>query len=242
VVVYILLTNLLPARKRLKTIFGMVVFNFIVVAIFFEAFFAILLGFPALDKNLPAPLLDHMRSLYQTNDRSIVQFDPEFAQYDPHLFYRLKPGNFFFVNREYRNRFHVNSMGVRDEESALEAPEVIVLGDSFAMGWGVDQDEAFPQVIKKRTGLKVLNTGISSYGTIREVELLNLLDTSHLKYIVIQYCPNDEPENQDFYENGNQLQVSPKSVWDAAVEENRSARSYYPGKYFWFSFGAPVKK
>ena len=51
------------------------------------------------------------------------------------------------------------SAGTRDEEATLEAPDVIVLGDSHAMGWGVEQDETLPQVLARMTGLKVLERG-----------------------------------------------------------------------------------
>jgi len=40
---------------------------------------------------------------------------------------------------EFTNEVRVNHLGVRDDEASLVAPDVIVIGDSHAMGWGVDQ-------------------------------------------------------------------------------------------------------
>ena len=74
---------------------------------------------------------------------------------------------------------------MRDDEESLKAPEVIVLGDSVAMGWGIEQNETMAQQIEAMAGLKVLNAGISSYGTVREMKLLNRLDLSRVKYLVI---------------------------------------------------------
>jgi len=41
-------------------------------------------------------------------------------------------------------------------------------------------------VLEKNTNRKVLNAGISSFATVREMILLNRLDTSNLKYLIIQ--------------------------------------------------------
>ena len=53
-----------------------------------------------------------------------------------------------------------------------------MLGDSHAMGWGVEQEEALPQVLARKSGRKVLNAAVSSYGTVREMLMLDRLDTS----------------------------------------------------------------
>ena len=82
----------------------------------------------------------------------------------------------------------MNRLGLRDDEASLRAPAVVVLGDSYAMGWGVAQDETIAEVIERETGLRALNAGIASYGTVREMRLLDRIDTSRLRYLVIQYC------------------------------------------------------
>src|SRR4051794_598664 len=67
--------------------------------------------------------------------RRIIQLDQRFARYDAELLYTLRPGQFAFSNVEYSTPYIVNSLGVRDEERALAQPEIVVVGDSYAMGW-----------------------------------------------------------------------------------------------------------
>ena len=107
------------------------------------------------------------------NRRNIVQLDERHARYDPELFYTLEPGAFMFSNPEFSTQFVVNRIGVRDNQRSLEQPEIVVAGDSYAMGWGVQQDESFPELIERRTGRRVLNAAMSSYGTVRERRMLD---------------------------------------------------------------------
>ena len=116
------------------------------------------------------------RYIYGTVARDVVQFDPAFARYDAELLYTLRPGRFTFSQFEFRTPYEVNSLGVRDDEASLAAPEIVVVGDSVAMGWGVEQDETFAQLIERRTSRRVLNASVSSYGTVRELRLLDRID------------------------------------------------------------------
>jgi lysophospholipase L1-like esterase len=195
-----------------------------------EGFFLLLLSHPAMAARLPSNVLSHLRAYYLHHDRNLVQALPECARYDSRLFYTLRPGVCRFKAREFDVEIRVNSAGVRDDEESLIAPQVIVAGDSFAMGWGVAQDEAFPQRLAKQTGLKVLNAGIPSYGTAREMRLLDRLDTSRLRYLLIQYDDNDEPENETFFEQQNNLAIKPESAYVADVQRNGRRSAYFPGK------------
>jgi hypothetical protein len=62
------------------------------------------------------------------------------------------------------------------------------------MGWGVEQDQSFPQLLEKNSHQTVLNAGMSSYGTAREVQLFNGLNLSSVKTIFLQYHANDYNE------------------------------------------------
>ena len=113
---------------------------------------------------------------------------------------------------------------------------MIVIGDSHAMGWGVNQDQSFPRVLAQKTGLKVLNAAVSSYATVREMRMLDRLDTSHLKVLVIQYADNDQPENRAFRDEHNQLTITSQTQYQTIVDHYMAQRGYYPGKYVWRLF------
>jgi hypothetical protein len=126
-------------------------------------------------------------------------------------------------------------MGVRGSEDELRAPEIIVLGDSFAMGWGVEQAESFAALVGLETGRKVLNTGISSYATPREMRMLDRLDTSRLREIIIQYCDNDEYENRTFMKDGK-IEIGSREGYERGQRYQEKHRQYFPGKYIWSAY------
>jgi hypothetical protein len=194
-----------------------------------EGLLLLLLDHPGLARRLGAQ--HRMHWLYMGWDRTLVQFDPACARYDAELFYTLRPGKCLHTTREFANEYRINSVGVRDTEEALRAPEVLTIGDSFTMGWGVDQDARFSALLAKATGYRVLNTGIASYGTVREMRMLSRIDFSHVKFIVIQYDDNDFHENANFRENHSVLKVHDQAYYRSVVNHEAHAHSYYWGKY-----------
>jgi hypothetical protein len=160
--------------------------------------------------------------------RHIIQLDERFARFDPELLYTLRPGAFTFANVEYSTAYAVNSLGVRDDERSLAQPEIVVVGDSYAMGWGVQQDETFPQVLERRTGRRVLNTAVSSYGTVREMLMLNRVDLRTATTLIVQYCSNDFNENEEFERNGNRHVSSSRDAWLRAAVPPRRVPRYWP--------------
>jgi len=196
-----------------------------------ECGFALLLQHPTLLRHLPANLRAHVRNYYLTYDRDLIQANPASARYDRELFYTLRPGNFRFKSREFDVEFQVNSKGLRDDRSALDSPDVIVLGDSFAMGWGVPQQAAFPARVAALSGLKLLNAGVSSYGTAREVKLLERLDTSKLRLLLVQYDENDYWENFTLERHGGVLPIRTAEQFAHTCKRVAADRRYYPGKH-----------
>jgi len=138
----------------------------------------------------PAAIRTFLRFEYYYR-RHIIQLDERTARHDPELLYTLRPGQFIFSNVEYSTPYVVNSLGVRDDERSLAQPEIVVVGDSYAMGWGVQQSESFPEVLERRTGRRVLNAAVASYGTVREMRLLGRIDLSRTTTLIVQYCAND---------------------------------------------------
>ena len=169
--------------------------------------------------------------LYIQGDRKIMQFQDGSGAYSPDFGYTLKPGTFVFTEIEFSNEYHINSLGVRDSEAALAAPEIVFLGDSFALGWGVDQDRTFVKLLEKKTGYKTLNTSVPSFGTAREMIMLRKLDLSSLKCLMIQYCGDDYDENRLYYRNGNRPQIMRPETFQNLTRLHSRPKFYYPGKY-----------
>lgn len=188
---------------------------------------------------LPGGTLSHLRAYFLHHERHLVQSTPECAQYDPGLFYTLRPGQCRFANREYDTELLVNRAGVRDDDASLVAPEVIVTGDSFTMGWGVAQPESFPERIEQALGRPVLNVGVPSYGTVRERRILDRVDTSRLRCLVVQYDDNDTPENEEFERNHDALVIHSERTYRQDVQRGgRRDRYWFPKATFEIVRGA----
>lgn len=170
------------------------------------------------------------RRYHVHHERGIVQFLPECAEFDPELGYRLKPGTCRFATRAFDTTLEINSLGVRDGEDALVAPAIVVAGDSYAMGWGVAQDETIARQLARITGRPTLNLGVSSYGTAREMLLLRRADLSAAETLVIQYCENDFAENRSYSRGGGRLQTMGRAEYVRTVVDHRETTRYGLGK------------
>lgn len=184
-------------------------------------------------RQVPRVALQYFVYYYNNFERNILQYDKDHANYDSSLFYVLKPSSrFLFRNIEFSDSFFVNRMGLRDDDMSLLKPDIICLGDSYAMGWGVSQNQAFASQLETLTGKKVLNAAMSSYGTARELKSLYRFDTSNLQYIIIQYCRNDIVENKEFVSNDYSLPISSRKEYDSLTKVHSWSKLYFPGKYF----------
>ncbi|MEQ1587502.1 MAG: hypothetical protein ABL895_16575 [Cyclobacteriaceae bacterium] len=216
-------------KKDTKGTIIFISFNLMVVLIFL-AFLEILLWFQYSNPSkIPSFAKKAFTSYYSQVGRNTIQVEAACAQYDPELFYLLKPGFCTFENIEFSTPVEINQMGLRDSDKALGSPEIIFLGDSFTMGWGVNQNEAFPQLVKA-TGKRALNAGVSSFGTVREMILLKSIAKDSLKTVVIQYHATDAAENSEFIRNNNVLPVSTKARYDSLCQAYKHDKRYYPGK------------
>jgi len=200
------------------------------VTLVFEILFGYLLQHPT---RIPSSLAPSFRQYYANNYRKVVQVESNCSEYDPQFSYRLRRNiQCDFSNIEFSTLIETNSQGLRDDENSLAAPDIICIGDSYTMGWGVQQQDAFPQQLEHLTGMKVLNAGISSFGTVRELRKLYTLDTTNCKWIRLQYCDNDAEETKPFIENHYSLKISSPAAYDSSRRKYEWNRAYYPGKTF----------
>src|SRR5262249_45937748 len=85
--------------------------------------------------------------------------------------------------------------------------------------------------IGQRTALRTLNTGVSSYGTARELLGLKRVDLSQARYLIIQYSDDDFGENRAFVASGGRLKVRNQRDYESIVSRHLNTARYYPGKY-----------
>ena len=139
------------------------------------------------------------KKLYFRGMRNIWQYKNNCIEFDKQLFYVPRDGLCKFNNPEFntflnfKDGVRLNSNSISFDESARS---IAVIGDSFAMGWGVNDNETFSSKLENQLNKKVYNMGVSSYGTIREVKkLINSDYYDKIDTIIIQYHFNDIDEN-----------------------------------------------
>lgn len=199
--------------------------------VFYEGAMRFLVTHPVVLKHCPRRIINTIGHIHVTAERRIMQYLPEAGRHDDELGYTLRPGEFVFSCREFSNLYRINRLGVRDGEEALQSPEIIVAGDSFSVGWGVNQEETFAKFLERKTGLRVLNMAVPSYGTAREMMMLRRVPTDRLKYLIIQYCADDHDENRQFFLGGNNLRVMQAETFRRLTEVHSKRQRYFPGKY-----------
>lgn len=192
------------------------------------------------------PGLHFIKNVY-TEVHNTTQYDTNLSHFDPELGYLYKASiRSGFGNWEFGpNEFHTNTLGLRDDEASAKDPVIIALGDSFTTGWGVEQHETYAQRLEELTKVKVLNGGVSSFGTVREALLLKKLPRDSCRLLIVQYCYNDLAENKKWADAllaGKQYQPSfDQENFYRRQLQNAAGYQYVPFKYT-FEIGKKAAK
>ena len=168
---------------------------------------------------------------HRAHERPGIQFSKECSKYDPEVTYTLRPGTCHQISREFSVEYSVNSEGLRDDESSLDRPEIVVIGDSHAMGWGIDQQLTFTALLEKNIGKKILNTAMTSYGTVRQFKMLERVDISNIMYLIITYNSNDLRENKTYFDNNNNLPILSEDEYNKYADWHENRKKYYFGRH-----------
>lgn len=221
----------MTAQKSIKDRVIFILYNLTIVFVFLAISEGVIRYCLHNPKVIPAGMRLAFSAYYDEHLRSTIQMEPACAVYDTGLFYTLKPGKCVFENLEFKIDVEANSVGVRDKPEALHNPKVIFLGDSFTMGWGIPQDSTYASLTAQRLGMPSLNAGISSYGTVRELEILKRFNRDSLKTVVIQYHYSDLLENKEFAERHDSLIISTPEKYKQTSDMVRKRNEYFFGKH-----------
>jgi len=180
-----------------------IAYLFISISIYTLSSFILLKG-KVLDFKI---ITEYQRNFYhQLGFRKIWQNQSDCVEYDNDLIFKPRHGSCRFNNTEFKTELNFSEKGrVHNTNFKLNDEEIkgiAVLGDSHAMGWGVNDDETFSYLLENKIKRPVYNLAVSGYATNREIMRLqksNLIDK--IDTVIIQYCNNDYQENINFSEN-----------------------------------------
>ena len=167
--------------------------------------------------------------VYQRLNQSSYHIPIECYRMDDILNHTLIPQKTCqFKTSEWNISYKINSLGLRDKERSLEKPantfRILMLGDSFTEGWGINQDKTFGAILEKRLNetskslnFEVINAGVSAYSPILEyLYLKNKGLNFKPDLVILNFDPNDFADDQGFAQfakfdqDGIPLAVSPK--------------------------------
>jgi hypothetical protein len=154
-----------------------------------------------------------------------------------------------------------NELGLRDPRSPhklQDGTQILVLGDSFTFGWGVEIEQSYPSQLERllneengQTRHEVINAGVPGYNTVHELALLEkIIGRYSPRWIVIGFHTEDLKNHHERFhdqiqrekESGPVHAASVKPTWmnDARKEilslANRSSFVAFLIKYYKTSF------
>jgi lysophospholipase L1-like esterase len=97
----------------------------------------------------------------------------------------------------FATSIRTNSRGLRDQEHDLVKPpsvqRIVVIGDSFTWGWGVEDHEMYSRVLETLVdGVDTVNLGVTGFNTRQEVDYLALEGLLYQPdVVVLGFCLND---------------------------------------------------
>ncbi len=143
------------------------------------------------------------------------------------------------LSKEYDVKIRLNNLGFRGEdfslEPNLEKKRILVVGDSFVFGYGVNENETLSAKLGGLIGAKnpqmneVLNFGQMSFGTAQELikfQEIGLMLSPSLVVLNV-YLGNDLYENKRLFElNGSSLNRIPPKITE--YERSRKISKWIP--------------
>ena len=81
----------------------------------------------------------------------------------PHLSQRM-------IRAEYNVLVETNQQGLRDDDlQPKQGPRILLLGDSFAFGYGCERGNIFADRLEQRLGVEIINAAVGGYEIIHQV-------------------------------------------------------------------------
>lgn len=108
-----------------------------------------------------------------------------------------------FDRGDFSMHVETNSQGLRDREFSYNKTaaqkRMLILGDSYTWGFGVEQSESFPKLLERRhPDWEIINAGVNGYSTDQEyLYFIHRGLRYHPDVVLLEFCENDLAGNTD---------------------------------------------
>ena len=105
-----------------------------------------------------------------------------------------KPSKSIMTNGHFKEYVIINKDGFRvnSVEEEIFNPQIITIGDSQTFGHGISNDDTWPSLLEKSTGLSLGNLGFWGYRMQNyDYQIINLVKNYKPKYLVYGMTDND---------------------------------------------------
>ncbi len=145
--------------------------------------------------------------------------------------YGLRAGADLRLDATRSVRYRINADGFRDRPRARIPPHgawrAVVLGDSVAFGYGVEQEATFParleRLLSRGAPAEVLNLAVNGYNPYNEARLLEGVGLAYAPRLVLaQFCVNDLNDPTLHFDAQTRLELG--AIPDAAYPDPAARR------------------
>ena len=185
------------------------------------------------------------RLLIRSDSASELRGLHEFRR-DRSWLYGLRPGAEGRISETGDALYRINPDGFRGPRYArpkpAEATRVVVLGDSIAFGYAVQEASAFPRVLETQLAerapqarIQVVNLGVGGYNAWSEAELLKDVGITYQPDLVlVQFCINDLNDPTMHFDTQARLQLA--NIPDAAFPRPSLRREPHRSPSRWLAW------
>lgn len=113
---------------------------------------------------------------------------------------------------EYDVAFDTDGSGFRDDEiGPKRGTRIVLLGDSFASGYGVERGQMFADILEHELGIDIVNTAVGGYEIIHQVRFFGSRGRKLEPDLVVYalYLGNDLSRNNEWTASGDGTLTSP---------------------------------
>jgi hypothetical protein len=153
---------------------------------------------------------------------------------------------------KFRFHYTINEYGYRgpavDPSAEHDDPGIVVLGDSFSFGMGVNDGEEYASVLRDilEGSYSVINLATPGWGLTQEIRRYYELGRMYRpRVVVLQYCPNDPEDNLNIrvtrveageftFHKSNAVMNWPKRVLSRSLVQKSQLYNFFRGRAYEF--------